>query len=535
MPGDIMKLVPDACGLQIRSLQRRVGLHCRDQRGAVALIFAITALPITLAVATAVDFARIASGRAALQSVADNAALSGAAAYVAYAQGDALNAVAVSIATSAFCNVTTTLPSGYKVVESTGSKPCNAAQGPVVSAVIAGYQKGTPGIAAESGCSATQTVVSGYRCGFAVTVTATAKTNLMFAGLLGASNTLVVTATAINPFINLNDALSTTLVAKAWNANSIWVYPLLLDTEGQPNFSTNSGALPDTSTCTGNPTQTWCGSYSMVASSKYKSCNAVNPCTVNGTIFGGSGGIVQNIHASSAVITATTPLGVAFQSAAGGYQNASGGSPTYNAYGYNLKQQPPNKCFWPKTIVYDTVAQTYDSANTPLIVNSSGEWTYPTHWFYSSYLAQNNPPSQRLIDMQNNTNINPSTNEAFKYQVITSVPKVVGGANSPTICASPATDSNAEKIVTTYPETGASNCSLYIVKNPTTLGAAFNTCFNPSTTPGRQYAALSCQNYSKSSYAFFWNDMGGYYDDYDYNDGVLVVDCAAVPNVILIN
>lgn len=539
MPADIMKSILYACGLLIRSLQRRVDLHCCDQRGAVALIFAITALPITLAVATAVDFARIASGRAALQSSADNAALSGAAAYVAYAQGDALNAVAVSTAASAFCNVTTTLPSGYTLVASTGSKPCGAAQGPVVSAIIAGYQTGTPGIAAGSGCSATQTVVSGYTCGFTVTVTATAKTNLMFAGLLGASNTLSVTATAVNPFINLANALSTTLQANAWNANSIWVYPLLLDTEGQPDFSTNSGALPDTNTCTGDPTQTWCGSYSMVASTKYASCKAANPCTVNGTIFGGSGGIVQNIKAPSAVITATTPLGIALQSAAGGYQAPSGGSPTYNAYGYS-SQQPPNNCFWPRTIAYNTIAQTYDSTNTPLIVDSSGGWTYPTHWFYSSYLANNNPPSQRLIDMQNNQNINPNTNQAFKYQVIKSVPKVVSGANSPATCASPATAPNAEKLVTTFPEVGSSNCSLFIVKNPTTLTAdpsyaANKICFNPSTTPGRQYAALSCQTYGKSSYAFFWNDMGSFVDDYDYNNGVVLVNCSAVPKVILIN
>jgi len=117
------------------------------RRGAVALTFAVAAVPIAMATATAVDFSRIAAGRAALQRAADNAALSGAAAYVVYSKGDTFNAVAVTMATSAFCNATTALPGGFAVRASTGSKPCGAAQGPVVSAVIAGYKTGTPGTA----------------------------------------------------------------------------------------------------------------------------------------------------------------------------------------------------------------------------------------------------------------------------------------------------------------------------------------------------------------------------------------------------
>jgi Flp pilus assembly protein TadG len=521
-------------------LQRRIGFQGLDQRGTVALSFAIAAVPISLAVAAALDFANIAAGRAALQRAADNAALSGAAAYVAYVENDALNTVAVSVATSAFCNAATTLPGGFALAASAGSKPCGPSEGPVVSAVIAGYQTGMPGIAAGSGCTATQTVVSGSTCGFVVTVKATATTKTTFAGLLGASNTLLVTATAVNPFINLGKALSATLKAYAWNVNSIWVYPLLLDVEGQPDFSSNGGALPDTSTCTGDPDQTWCGSYSMVASTKYASCTTNNPCTVNGTIFGGSGGIVQNIHASSAVITATTPLGVAFQSAAGGYQPAVG----YNVYGYNTsnspQQQPPNGCTWPSTIAYNTVSQIYGSDKKPLIVDSNGKWVYPTHWFYSSYLSNNRPPSQRLIRLQNNTSIDPITNQQFRYQVVTSIPKLVNGVNSPATCTDAALSLNAEKLVTTYPTTGESNCSLYIVKDPMVLTpdpsyANNKKCFNPSTTPGRQYAALSCQNYGKSSYAFFWNDMSGFVDDTDYGNGTLLVNCAAVSKVILID
>ena len=80
MSGNIVTSVLDVCGRQIRSLQRKMGIQSLDQRGTVALSFAVAAVPISLAVATAVDFANIAAGRAALQRAAANAALSGAAA-----------------------------------------------------------------------------------------------------------------------------------------------------------------------------------------------------------------------------------------------------------------------------------------------------------------------------------------------------------------------------------------------------------------------------------------------------------------------
>ena len=534
------------------------------RRGAVALTFAVATVPIAMATATAVDFSRIAAGRAALQRAADNAALSGAAAYVVYSKGDTFNAVAVTMATSAFCNATTALPGGFAVRASTGSKPCGAAQGPVVSAVIAGYKTGTPGTAVNSGCDATHTVVTGYKCGFVVTVTATATTTTAFAGLLGASTTLLVTAMAVNPFINLANALTPILAGTAWNANSIWVYPLLLNANGQPDFVTNSGALQDTSLCTGDPTQTSCGEYSMVASTKYATCKDANPCTTagpcttsttsiacpgpaNSAIFAGSGGVIRNIEASSAVITATTPLGVAFQSATGGYQSTPPETPSiaYNQFGWNSAVVPSasrwqrNDCAWPATTAYNTVPQAYDASNISLL-----PWTLVTHWFYSSYLANNLPPSQRLIDVQSTS------------QVIPSMPRVVNSQNQSTNCTGLISSNPTETFSTKYPTSGTTNCSLYIVKDPADLDlssanakADNKGCYNPTSTTNlisvttKKYADLSCQNYGKSRYAFFWNDMGGgdfgryppNADDTDYYNGTLFVNCAAISNVILIN
>lgn len=554
MPGQLMTSVLKTCSLCIQTLLYRVGIFHRDRRGTVAISFAVAALPIALGIAAAVDFAGMAAGRAALQRAADNAALSGAAAYVAYTTGDALNAVAISTALSAFCNATTALPGGFTVTPNSNScTGIGAVSGAAVSAKIAGYQTGTPGIASNSGCSINQTVVPNYTCGFVVTVTATANTSATFASLLGASHTLAVTATAINPFVNLGTALSAKLNANAGNANSIWIYPLVLDADGQPDFSVSSGALPDTSSCTGAPDVGWCGNYSMIASNKYSHCTATKACPAlsDGTTFGSVGGIVTNIHASSAVITATTPLGVAFQSAAGANQPKN----NYNSYGYQNSQQSiqNNSCTFPFVLAYNTIPQMFDAQNKPMYTTSKKDsqgrdirdangnvvqyWVYPTHWFYSSYLANNLPPSQANLDVQG------------IEQSIQSIPQVVGGVSIPFSCIDPITkkqNPSPKQLNTSYPT--SMNCSLYVdkdptnVKNPSPDATYSGSCYSPSQTRGREYAALSCQNYGKSNYVFYWNDMGSGptnkpndADDKDYDDGVLVINCSAVGKIILIN
>ena len=563
MSGEFVGTFLNACGRPSRSLQRRMGRQIRDQRGTVAISFAVSALPIALGIAAAVDFAGMSAGRAALQRAADNAALSGAAAYIAYTPNDALNPVAKATAASAFCRATAALPSGFTVSAASGSTACDTAQGAVVTAQIAAYKTGTTGTSTGAGCSATQTVslVAGYTCGFAVTVTATAATSRAFAGLLGSSYTLSVTATAINPFIDLSGALKASLKAYAYNANSLWVYPLLLNAEGQPDFSTNTGALPDTSSCTGDPTQTWCGSYSMLASTKYTKCTDANPCTTDGycptpttcpankTIFGGSGGVVKNVHASSAVVTATTPLGIAFQSAAGGNGNAESGI-SYNIYG----TQRQDGCTHPNTNLYNTIPQTFDSTLQPIYVTSKKDaqgsvikdllgnpvqyWMYPTHWFYSSYLSNSLPPSQSLLYTQVDINLNQDTQKANNVQVIKPIIAIGAIVTQSDPCYKGSNKIAPEYRITSYPSTGNTNCSLYIIKDPTSSTAPYTgSCYTPSATPGQQYGTLSCQNYGKSNFAFFWNDMGGGAgtDDKDYGNGTLTVNCSGTPKILLIN
>lgn len=547
--GNVTRSTLEACGLHIRSLVRQVTRFSRDRRGTVALSFAVAVLPIATAVAVAVDFSSLAAGRAALQRAADNAALSGAAAYVGYTTNDTLRAVAVTTASSAFCNATTALPGGFTVTASSGSQSCGTAQGAAVAATIAGYNTGTPGLASNAGCSATQTVVSGYKCGFAVTVTATALTNTTLASLVGASHTLSVTATAVNPFVNLGTALTASMSGGAYNANSIWVYPLVLNADGQPDLSANGGALPDTSACTGNPDQGWCGSYSMLASTRYaQNCTNVKPCTVSdGTQFGDNG-VVLNVHASSAVVTATTPLGVAFQSAIG-----AGLTVQKNVWGTQDSQYSTG-CTYPNKVLFNAVTQIYDSLSQPIYVNTHKDsqgntikdsnnkavqyWDLPTTWFYSSYLLNNMSPTQPVIDAQSSA------------QAVKPFTKIAGVISQ----LDPCPDGKGKNVppdyrTTTYPATGNTNCALIIVKDATSTtppSSLTNTCYTPSATVGREYAALSCQNYGVSRYTFFWNDMGGGCDtkndpncvngdDKNYANGTLVLNCSAVQKIVLIN
>ena len=514
------------------------------RRGAVTIMFACAALPILIAVMTAVDISRMTSARSALQQAADDAALSGAAVYTAYTQGDAFNAVARAVATSAFCNATTSVPAGFALIASNSSTTCGPGAGPSVTAVIAGAQTGTRGVITNAGCSATNTVVSGATCGFVVTVSVSARMNSIFPAVLGATETISVTSSAINPFINIATALSAGLQGSAKYANSIWVYPLLLDQNGSPAVtSANPGALPDASACTGDPTQTSCGAYSMLASTNYQSCptQTTPACTVNGTTFG-AGGVVQNPSAGAVVITATTPLGVAFESSSGGgYAEPAG---VHQNYGYDRAgpyygsaspyTAPGDSCVWPWHTVYNTVSQVYSPSGAPTY-----PWSLVTHWFYSSYLLQNMPPSQGMVTLQQNSATNPATGYPYLDQVVHSTPQVISGVNTPTSCTTPAPTSDYEIYSTTYPSSGSSNCSLYIARDPASLtpnSGYVGSCFNPASTPGQSYAVLSCQNFAGHSFAFFWNDMGGGgSDDMNYGNGTLVINCVSQPRVRLIN
>ncbi|WP_400768131.1 pilus assembly protein TadG-related protein [Methylosinus sporium] len=71
-----------------------------------------------------------------------------------------------------------------------------------------------------------------------------------------------------------------------------------------------------------------------------------------------------------------------------------------------------------------------------------------------------------------------------------------------------------------YP-TVTKNCSLQVVTSLSSLVSG--SCL--SSLPS--YAALNCAAAAGKTLYYAWNDMGGNTDDYDYNDAVMSVTCAA--------
>ena len=68
------------------------------------------------------------------------------------------------------------------------------------------------------------------------------------------------------------------------------------------------------------------------------------------------------------------------------------------------------------------------------------------------------------------------------------------------------------------------NCSL---QASTTNAETSGSCAASTPTPG----ALSCANSNGVSYYYYWNDMGGFKDDLDYNDAVYQVTCNGVGSI----
>jgi hypothetical protein len=302
-------------------------------------------------------------------------------------------------------------------------------------------------------------------------------------------------------------------------------------------------------------------------------------------------GVVQNPTAPTSVVTATTPIGIAYESIAGGAQPKNFPSgPTWNE---GTPSNPANSSckYYPGYEVYNSVQQVftntdYSTTNTQpagnYLTTVPSNPTYPyatpllpwplvTRWFYSSYLANSYPPSQGEIYSQTNNNsyTNSKTGKITQsYNLdIPSLGNIVANVFTPseTICApnlrttppyqTMPTDGDF-LIKTTLPSSGNTNASLFILKQQS--GAAYLTpaaaaaslgvtvlatpsassinTFTPAGTPGYQYSDLSCQAYGNNIFTFYWNDMGGsgYNDDIDYGNGSVQISCKNSASVVLI-
>lgn len=529
--------------------------------GSVSLMFAAAVLPLTIAVVAGVDFSRLAATRAALQRAVDSAALSGAAAYAL--NSTAFHTLAITTATSAFCSATKALPAGAAMVQG-GAQGCGSAPGPGVTAVTDSFIVGTPGISHNAGvsCSSGYLPPAPYTCGFIVTVSASAVITPMLPFLFGASITVSTQGMAANPFVNFADVfhLPDGIDTNAKYANSVWAYPLSLNADGGIDYSANAGALPDTSACTGGPDQIACGNYVMLASTMYAKLGTGYTPPGQSVIY--DNGVVRN-PVSPTQITATTRLGIAFRSIAGGnyVQHTPPG-----VYGYEVVTSPtwynpshyvyaPNGCIYPySNLAYTTVGQVWTTGGATPPYTPVLPWTLVTHWFYSSYLSQNLPPSQGEILAQtfNNEDIPSVTNDPAQTGAN------IGGGSYPTYNANPSpavatscpattthagvTTSNNLFKTTTFPTsstTTTTNCSLYVGVSSSSTYTAPNysgSCFDPANTPGQQYTSMSCQQYGSDYYTYYWNDMGGYsFDNKNYADGSVSINCSGLSHVILIN
>ncbi len=565
------------------------------RRGSVAVLFGVAIIPMMVGTIAAIDVARMMAAKSALQRIADNAALTGAAVYTAYTASDSFKTIAETMATSSFCNAAMNLPAGFTLTTpaSGTQRDCGSGFGPTSVGQITGYQVGTRGLTAGSGCTATNTVVAApVKCAFAVTVTARVQMTSLSANLLG-TTTVSITSTAVNPFIDLHKALNVQFLASAENANSVWVYPVLLDDDGNPDFSTNAGALPDRSSCTGYPQQFSCGSFTMLASNHFGGCTDAAPCTYGSTQVGSSG-VILNPVLSTAVITATTPLGFAFASVAAGNNSAPTGWYSQEDSGIRARIIPPTMvgqkdasgnqkvvdaatgCVYPFSAVYDTYVQMYKldtfGNEQPLM-----PWSAPTHWFYSSYLSNDKSPMQLELDFQtapgsyndlsgvshnnNQQKISPVEDNSAAAARLTEGVSAKCLPTSTTAGIATYPDAYYLYKPTSY-ETTRTNCALVIVKDATSTSPnpsyvdtrpnqrgtppPYKTCFSsvstdttptptPGNTPGNRYAIVQCQQFKGHSFTYFFNDASGKADDTDYGNGNIKVTCGAQSNVVLVD
>lgn len=185
-----------------------------DERGSVAVIFAIMLVPFVAAIGSGVDFARAAQVEAALQGAVDSAALAGASNF----NSTTCPAAAVAAASSYMTAAISQLPSG----------------------------------ASATFTVATGSLTSGKATtAYTVAVTATAQVSTTFMSLFVASLPAAANATAQNPIVTASIQLGS-FNSSAADKNAIAWYPVPCDNSVPPasalttlfsNTGSNAGTL----------------------------------------------------------------------------------------------------------------------------------------------------------------------------------------------------------------------------------------------------------------------------------------------------
>ena len=183
----ISSSVPTALAGAVRRRRARAPDLPADRRGGVATLTAIAMLPLLLSTGIAIDLARVAQFRIALQGAADSAALAGAAVYTGTGNAAAAKSVAIAYMTQAEAALPRNDGVSYTV---------------------------TPDTATDT---------SGKTTGYTVAVAASAAVPTTFMSLVVPSVGTSVNAGALNPEITITASLGN-WKSSAWDANTIYWY-----------------------------------------------------------------------------------------------------------------------------------------------------------------------------------------------------------------------------------------------------------------------------------------------------------------------
>ncbi len=174
----------------------------RQERAAVAGIFAVLAVPLASSIALAVDYSLIAHARIALQDAVDQAAITGASAY-----SDANQATSAKTAAT----------NAFKAARLPGT-----------------LTSGTPNVTTNA--SGTINPNLGTQSAYTVTVTDTAQINAGFIRIFRPSLSITATATAANPKIAPKITVSQ-VRSSACDANTIYLYVVPTGSNGKPDYT----------------------------------------------------------------------------------------------------------------------------------------------------------------------------------------------------------------------------------------------------------------------------------------------------------
>ncbi len=158
-----------------------------DRHGGVATLTAIAMLPLVLSTGIAIDLARVAQFRIALQGAADSAALAGAAVYTSTGNAAAAKSVAIAYMTQAEAALPRNQGVSYTVIPNTATN------------------------------------ATGNTTGYTVAVAASAAVPTTFMSLVVPSVGTSVNAGALNPEITITASLGN-WKSSAWDANTIYWY-----------------------------------------------------------------------------------------------------------------------------------------------------------------------------------------------------------------------------------------------------------------------------------------------------------------------